>query len=593
MSELVKDYSDVLIAGTPAIAATPASSIVERVYLCAVGVYTDIIVPNASRSRPMPGYNCEVRDVIKYVPATPGRAAVPEIRQTDFRFGWNAGARSVEGLTQPKSGESFTSGFGFSVPRNVLGVAVGLVEQDRNTLLQDYKVGFYFNQGFWQPLQNGVPFPYVRNAYNDGDVFELVLQTGSVMYKVNGNIMFGDAFTCDAPVYLDVAMFSGGDKVVDAQMISGGGQYGVMMPLQGYAYQGSYGRGNGKFAPLRGDGGIHSGQASVMAPLGGVGAWTEKFGIGLIPPLTSSGGGGLFQPSNFGVQLGARIPALHGVGVMRTGFTGGGVARLQAVRSYAYGETTSATQQRGVMAPMGSIGWGFEGNDNATIGAYCSVVGDMQPITNTFVTLHSTGRMLAMFDVTLMVPAQIASQADARSMMLEDVAVLAYIDSVVQAISDAHDQAEGVQVWVLNDRTGAMSQYKNYRFNSFATIGGRYFGADHDGIYLLGGGTDGGEQIETSMRTGMLDLGTTNLKSISNVYLGVASEGLLSVVVETGSGESYRYLARSNDRASMQQRVDTGRGMKSTLYSFAVDGNGGDFELDSMDVNLAASARRI
>lgn len=590
MSELVKDFTDVRIVGRPAVPAMPAFNFVDRIYICVVGDQADVVVSNISL--PMPGYHCEFRDVIRHVPAVPGQAAVPEIRQTDYRFGWNAGGRSIDGVLQPAIGESFLSGFRFTVPVNVLGVAVGLVEQDRSTLLQDYKVGFYFSQGFWQPLQNGVPFQFVRNPYNEGDVFELILQAGSVMYKVNGNTMFGDAFTGDAPVYLDTTMFSGGDKVVDAQLISGGGQNGFMMPLQGYGYQGSYGRGDGKLAPLRGDGGIFSGQFSGMAPLEGLGAWTSNFGIGLIPALTGSGSGGLLQPSGFGVQLDARIPALHGFGTMKTGFSGGGSALLQAVQSYAHGETTFGTQQRGVMAPAKSIGWGFEGSDNATIGTYCGTTSDMQPITSTVVALHSTGRMLAVFDVTLLVPAQIASQANVLSTMLEDASVMAYIDSVVQALSSA-DGGDDVQVWVLNDRTGAMSRYTNYRFNSFAMIGGHYFGADHDGIYLLEGAQDEDADIEANIRTGLLELGSKTLKGVTNVYLGVASDGLMSVEVETGQGERYRYFARNNDVASMQQRVDTGRGLRSNLYSFTVDGCGSDFELDSIDVNVAASPRRI
>ena len=592
MNALVKDFKDVFVAGTPAAPAVAAYDRVIPLWVCSIGGTGDIIVSNWKP--PMAGYHCEYQQQIVHVPAVPARPAVPTLHQTDMRFGWNAGARSVQAIAALGASDMpHLAGFQFTVPANVLGVVVGLTLEDTGTTLADYKAGFYFSQGYWQPIENGVIQPFIRNAYTEGDVFALQLFPGTVLYQVNDSTYYGGSFSASAPVYLDTAMFSGGDKVLNAQILSGGGQNGVMAALRGHAFQGAYGRGDGKFAPLRGDGGIRNGQRSAMSALRGLGSWTSSFGVGVMPAMTGGASGGIQGPLNFGVQLGAMVAPLSGGGVLRSGFSGGGDGLLQPLQSYAHGGASFATQQRGVMAPAKGIGWGFEGSNNATIGTYCMSASDMLPITNTFVTLHSTGRMLAMFDVTLMVPAQIASQANARSMMLVDASVLAYIDSVVQAITNAHDQAEDVQVWVLNDRTGAMSQYKNYRFNSFAPIGGRYFGADHDGIYLLEGSTDGGEQIETSMRTGMLDLGTTNLKSISSVYLGVASEGRLSVVVETGAGESYRYLARSSDRASMQQRVDVGRGMKSTLYSFTVDGNGGDFELDSMDVNLAASARRI
>lgn len=589
MNTLIKEFTEVITPGLPARPASPAYDVVTRLVVCSVGD-GQTNTPGA----PMPGYHCEEKDLITTIPAQPAVPATPAIIQSDYRFGWNAGARSSQAITPIGSSDMpHLAGFQFTVPANVLGVVVGLTLEDTGTTLADYKAGFYFSQGYWQPIENGVIQPFIRNAYTEGDVFALQLFPETVLYQVNDSTYYGGSFSASAPVYLDTAMFSGGDKVLNAQVLSGGGQNGVMAALRGHAFQGAYGRGDGKFAPLRGEGGIRNGQRSAMPALRGLGSWTSSFGVGVMPAMTGGASGGIQGPLNFGVQMGAMMAPLSGGGVLRSGFSGGGDALLQPLQSYAHGGASFATQQRGVMAPAKGIGWGFEGSNNATIGTYCMSASDMLPITSTLVALHSTGRMLAMFDVTLMVPAQIASHSSAMSMMLEDASVLAYIDSVVQAITNAHDQAEDVQVWVLNDRTGAMSQYKNYRFNSFATIGGRYFGADHDGIYLLEGSTDGGEQIETSMRTGMLDLGTTNLKSISSVYLGVASEGRISVVVETGAGESYRYLARSSDRASMQQRVDVGRGMRSTLYSFTVDGNGGDFELDSMDVNLAASARRI
>ena len=39
--------------------------------------------------------------------------------------------------------------------------------------------------------------------------------------------------------------------------------------------------------------------------------------------------------------------------------------------------------------------------------------------------------------------------------------------------------------WAMNTRTGAVSEYSNFEFNSFARIGNKYIGASTSGVYEL------------------------------------------------------------------------------------------------------------
>lgn len=220
--------------------------------------------------------------------------------------------------------------------------------------------------------------------------------------------------------------------------------------------------------------------------------------------------------------------------------------------------------------------------------------------------ITSSGRILGLIETRAVEHDSLASSAMAKSAIASDLSLMLYLDAIAQAKSLLGSQAEfdakDVHVWVMNDRNGAMSRYTNYGFNSFARIGDRHFGTDSTGLYLLEGDCDQTEQnaapIIGKAGTGMLDLGSKELKHVSNVYLSVASEGFVAVDVEVSSGyktvERYRYYARSLGRNAEQQRVDVGRGLRSNFYAFeASNPDGGMFELDGFDVALQKSTRRI
>ena len=76
--------------------------------------------------------------------------------------------------------------------------------------------------------------------------------------------------------------------------------------------------------------------------------------------------------------------------------------------------------------------------------------------------------------------------------------------------------------------------------------------------------------------------------------------GLLGLELFESDAEIMRALeavqegqARRASQHNAQQRVDTGRGLRATHYSFELLNGGVDFELDAMDVNVVKSARRI
>ena len=159
---------------------------------------------------------------------------------------------------------------------------------------------------------------------------------------------------------------------------------------------------------------------------------------------------------------------------------------------------------------------------------------------------------------------------------------------------------EGVSIWVYNVDSNATSRYENYAYQSLATWQGRLFGTQPDGVYMLEGDDDAGSPIVASFATGNLTLPSEKdpgqagaLKRLAAVYLGVASDQSLYMKIVSG-GQEFMYVSRTSNANMMQQRVDPGRGLRSTYYSFEVyNSQGSDFDLESIEFIPIKLSRRI
>lgn len=142
--------------------------------------------------------------------------------------------------------------------------------------------------------------------------------------------------------------------------------------------------------------------------------------------------------------------------------------------------------------------------------------------------------------------------------------------------------------WVCNTESKAFTTYRNFPFNSFCELGGHYYGATDEGIYLLEGDDDAGVPIDAHVRGGLADMGTGKLKRMEALYLGYRADGqLLLKVVTTSDGgektESWYGLDAQPAQAMREGRIKIGKGLKSVYWGFEVANvNGGDFELDTI-----------
>ena len=88
---------------------------------------------------------------------------------------------------------------------------------------------------------------------------------------------------------------------------------------------------------------------------------------------------------------------------------------------------------------------------------------------------------------------------------------------------------------VLTGARSEVSVYSNFKFNSYAKYGGKYYGATQDGIFLLEGDDDAGIQIHTGAKIGPTNFGTDREKRLRPVKCGGdCGEALVRVSDDNG-----------------------------------------------------------
>jgi len=145
--------------------------------------------------------------------------------------------------------------------------------------------------------------------------------------------------------------------------------------------------------------------------------------------------------------------------------------------------------------------------------------------------------------------------------------------------------------WVMNTRTTAVSQYDDYRFNSFAQVGARYVGACETGLYWLDGADDAGLDVIATIQTPIVQPNGNKLASVDYAYIGMRGEGAFTVTVVDEAGNSYDYEL---DAASMRtERVKFGRGLRTRYFTFKLVSSGQDFDMDSVEFVTRALSRKL
>jgi len=175
-------------------------------------------------------------------------------------------------------------------------------------------------------------------------------------------------------------------------------------------------------------------------------------------------------------------------------------------------------------------------------------------------------------------------------------------DSVLETVTakdTLYARDYGALAWVVNTETGAPSFYDNFEFTSILEHRGLLLASSAEGLFLLGRAgddTDNGIKVRSEVVTGLLDWNSDRLKYLRSLYLGYTG-GQLDLEVETYNQPVPRYyyeLAERDADAPRNNRIRTGRGLKSRFWRFTIKNVSGEWhQIYDMSAIVDISNRRL
>lgn len=169
--------------------------------------------------------------------------------------------------------------------------------------------------------------------------------------------------------------------------------------------------------------------------------------------------------------------------------------------------------------------------------------------------------------------------------------------STGQAVSSVVFKDPGRVAWLMNTETAAVSWYDNFDFESIAQVNGVSFAVGPGGVYELTGGTDNGDQIDASLRSGFMDFGTQQQKRVEAFYFGYTSTGVLRALVSTkdsGHSPSAFDMQPRVATAPRNNRIEPGKGLVGTYWQVELyNVSGAPFTVYDASVDLAISNRKL
>lgn len=169
----------------------------------------------------------------------------------------------------------------------------------------------------------------------------------------------------------------------------------------------------------------------------------------------------------------------------------------------------------------------------------------------------------------------------------------AHLQDVIQLSTAYVSPGGGLTTWAMNTRTGAVTEYTDYTFNSFARMGASnlYVGANANGLFELDGDTNDGTKIIADIMSGFAQFAGSKFTAFQAAYLGIRGKGTFYLKLETGDGRSYTYKVEA--QSMLTTRVNLGKGLRARYFSFELTNTGQDFDLESISFIPITSKRRI
>lgn len=151
-------------------------------------------------------------------------------------------------------------------------------------------------------------------------------------------------------------------------------------------------------------------------------------------------------------------------------------------------------------------------------------------------------------------------------------------------------------VHVMNTITSAVTTFDGYPFDSYAEIGGKYYGAGPDGMYLLDAPPPAPplpDSVPFVFTTGDFDYGLSVLKRMSDFYIAMRSDGDVTLRVWVDELLIGEYVLSPLDIETLKQRRSLiGKGARGRYWRFELSGDA-PFDFDAYNTLVVPVSRRV
>ncbi|MBA3015328.1 MAG: hypothetical protein KKD63_11040 [Proteobacteria bacterium] len=144
----------------------------------------------------------------------------------------------------------------------------------------------------------------------------------------------------------------------------------------------------------------------------------------------------------------------------------------------------------------------------------------------------------------------------------------------------------------------ATTQFVGYDFNSMVNFNGTQIVANDSGLFVLGGNSDEGVDIDAYFQPVLSDFGDAHPKRLRFIYLGFEADGQITVTTSDGlpeeAAESETKTITPRFVGQQRVRIPVTRALHGRYWSFRIaNKNGADFSVDSIMARIIRRSHGI
>ncbi|UOF79367.1 hypothetical protein [Caudoviricetes sp.] len=155
-------------------------------------------------------------------------------------------------------------------------------------------------------------------------------------------------------------------------------------------------------------------------------------------------------------------------------------------------------------------------------------------------------------------------------------------DSFVISIPTASGQ-DTYLAYLFSPETSSVTNYNNYNFDGCTKFNNKYLFYNKSGLYEYGGTLDDTSAIVANFETSALNLGTSNLKQVPSLYMGLSNDNsvVLKIRVDGKATTIYKLNKRTENLST--QKIDIGKGLIGRYFQFEIITDASNFNMESIE----------